>query len=291
MIEQLFLSVGAMKAGTTWLHRHLAGHPEIHFSPEKEIHYFADPEGRSWMSLPNRLARYQRVVGNLRAERLNPHVQRNLGWYASHWLAPEINDDWYRRLFEIRPPRKAKARYMADFSNLYVMLDADGWARVASVAREVRAVYTLRHPSERLWSQFKFSYEFAGRAAELETIGAPEIDAFFADPGTQGIADYAGSIKKLQTCLPEGHLKVSFFENFRTDPLESLRSIETFLEIAPHSYRAELLEGRINPSQERAVPGRFIAQAEEIRHAQMAELRAMGFRLPSEWDQPLGSGR
>eukprot|EP00493_Phyllostaurus_siculus_P000433 UN00435 len=36
MIDNLFLSVGAMKAGTTWLYEQLKNHPEIHFTPEKE---------------------------------------------------------------------------------------------------------------------------------------------------------------------------------------------------------------------------------------------------------------
>jgi len=42
MINNLFLSVGAMKAGTTWLYKQLQYHPEIYFTPEKEIHYFAN---------------------------------------------------------------------------------------------------------------------------------------------------------------------------------------------------------------------------------------------------------
>ena len=36
----LFLSIGAMKAGTTWLYAVLARHPALHFAMEKEIHYF-----------------------------------------------------------------------------------------------------------------------------------------------------------------------------------------------------------------------------------------------------------
>lgn len=288
MIERLFLSVGAMKAGTTWLHRQLASHPDIHFCPEKEIHYFADPQAKSWMSLDTRLARYQRVVSNLRSARLNPHVQRNLAWYAKNWLAPDVSDGWYEHLFDMRPPRKAKARYMADFSNLYAMLDAEGWSHVKQVARDIRVVYTLRHPSERLWSQFKFSYEFAGRAGELAQIGAAEIDAFFAEAGTQAIADYAGSIERLKTHLPQDHIKVCFFEAFRSAPLENLRSIEGFLGLDAQNYREESLQGRINPSQDRVVPNRFVTLAEAVRHDQMARLAAMGFALPDEWEIPLG---
>ena len=39
-IENLFVCVGAQKAGTTWLARVLEDHPEIFMTPVKEIHYF-----------------------------------------------------------------------------------------------------------------------------------------------------------------------------------------------------------------------------------------------------------
>ena len=38
-MERLFLSIGAMKAGTTWLYSLLQRHPKIQFTPEKKIHF------------------------------------------------------------------------------------------------------------------------------------------------------------------------------------------------------------------------------------------------------------
>ena len=35
-----FLCIGAPKAGTTWLHTHLARHPHIWLTPQKEMHFF-----------------------------------------------------------------------------------------------------------------------------------------------------------------------------------------------------------------------------------------------------------
>jgi len=36
----IFFCVGAAKAGTGWLHRHLSDHPECRFCAIKELHYF-----------------------------------------------------------------------------------------------------------------------------------------------------------------------------------------------------------------------------------------------------------
>src|SRR3569833_1594252 len=36
-----FLGIGAQKAGTTWLHEMLCGHPELYLASPQEVHYFA----------------------------------------------------------------------------------------------------------------------------------------------------------------------------------------------------------------------------------------------------------
>lgn len=35
-----FVGIGAQKAGTTWLHKHLSEHPEVNFPAGKEVHYW-----------------------------------------------------------------------------------------------------------------------------------------------------------------------------------------------------------------------------------------------------------
>ena len=39
-MEKLFLSIGAMKAGTTWLYSLLERHPQINFTPEKKFTFW-----------------------------------------------------------------------------------------------------------------------------------------------------------------------------------------------------------------------------------------------------------
>ncbi|MEL6111175.1 MAG: sulfotransferase [Pseudomonadota bacterium] len=286
MLDRLFLSVGAMKAGTTWLHQNLAGHPAIYFSPEKEIHYFADPAAQSYMSLSHRTDRYQRVVRNLKPERLNAHVQRNLAWYASHYLAPTVDDKWYTDLFAARSTIKPSARYVADFSNLYMTLDGAGWSHVRSLAKTVRAIYTMRHPAKRLWSQLKFSYEFAGRGDELYTIDEDVLTSFLKDEGNRQHADYAGAITRLRSHLAPEEIGFFFFEDVREKPLDTLRAIETFLDIKAHAYREDRFGKTVNPSTSMAVPPAFAEGAETIRAEQVTKLTELGFTVPDSWHTP-----
>ena len=44
-LTKLYLNAGQMKAGTTYLYSILKGHPDIYFSPEKEIHYLSQMYG------------------------------------------------------------------------------------------------------------------------------------------------------------------------------------------------------------------------------------------------------
>jgi flagellin-specific chaperone FliS len=40
MKQQYFVGIGAQKAGTTWLANYLDAHPQVAFSPIKELHFF-----------------------------------------------------------------------------------------------------------------------------------------------------------------------------------------------------------------------------------------------------------
>jgi hypothetical protein len=62
MIEKLFLSVGAMKAGTTWLYDKLKQHPDIHFSPQKEVHFLSHYYGHTNSLLPVKRQRRARIA-------------------------------------------------------------------------------------------------------------------------------------------------------------------------------------------------------------------------------------
>ena len=82
----LFLSIGAMKAGTTWLYAVLARHPALHFAMEKEIHYFYHRYiDRARLSEEKRLSE----VRNRYLLRFDPQqanidaVRPNLRWVAS----------------------------------------------------------------------------------------------------------------------------------------------------------------------------------------------------------------
>lgn len=80
-IENLFLSVGAMKAGTTWLYEQLKDHPEIYFTPRKEIHYLANTVG------------IENQTGHHRRLQQSKQFMKEKGIWHNEWEDPTILSD------------------------------------------------------------------------------------------------------------------------------------------------------------------------------------------------------
>ncbi len=152
-MRDLFLSVGAMKAGTTFIYNILRQHPAIYFTPEKELHYFANIYGLdNGLSSPicfspanHSLKLLKRKKHNrLQGEILSADFRRlrlssvlkgkfsKLGdadelrqvvlWYTDRYMSDPIDEAWFSRVFA-----DAGDRYLADFSNYHALLDKNAW--------------------------------------------------------------------------------------------------------------------------------------------------------------------
>ena len=141
LLDRLFIGAGAMKAGTTWAYQVLERHPDIFFSFEKEIHYFyAAHVDRAVLSDRHRMANVRDKYLRIDPERMHASGVRNRLRWAANYLDGPVDDHWYRSLFLFRRAE----RFAADFSNLYALLPADVWRRIAARVGELRVLYTMR---------------------------------------------------------------------------------------------------------------------------------------------------
>lgn len=106
-----FLIIGAMKAGTTSLHRYLRDHPSVFMSAEKELHFFV--EELNW--------------------------RRGVAWYEEQFAGAG----------DAVGVGEASPSYTAATAYLGVP------ERIASVIPDVRLVYVVRHPVERMRSEWR----------------------------------------------------------------------------------------------------------------------------------------
>ena len=101
MKNKLYLNAGQMKAGTSFLYEILLDHPEIYFSPEKELHFLSQHYGRfKILSNSVRLRKAQELLQEKQpdASRLREY-QVLLRWVANYLEEP--NDiSWYENMFK-----------------------------------------------------------------------------------------------------------------------------------------------------------------------------------------------
>jgi len=281
MIDNLYLNVGAMKAGTTWLYAHLQDHPDIHFSREKEVHYFSHVNTyRNPLSDPARLSLFQSATANLSAEASSfSNSLSTIDWYR-HYAAGPIDDSWYRDLFSGR----RSERYCADFSNLNSHLGQEGWSHAKSICRNLRVTLILRNPLERLWSHVKFHTKVVGQYDEMLNWTEEEFSTNVQKAFIWDNTEYSRMVKALRDNLEVGQFKIMFFEDIHSSPLQALRDVEGFLQITrSHHYDQSALDQRVNHTKPLDFPEYFEGLFKDKLAKEVEGLIELGLTPPSSW--------
>lgn len=287
MIDNLFMCVGAMRSSTTWLHTQLKDHPDIYFTPVKEIHYFSHARKiYDFESKINRLKWLSTIF--LEQEDQGHHYfaenSRRFDWFGRYVRPDEVSDDWYQSLFTDRQSEK----YCADFSNLNSLLDEEGWNLVRKNCRKLKVIYVLRDPLERAWSHYKHEMKWNGLSAEVregnfdlfrETVGK---DWFWEQ------ARYDLAINRLRSFLTDDEFRVFYFEDLHGNPKKSLRELCEFLEIEPCEDSSSDADERVNASTSMEIPTSFAVHLHDRLKPVYDELQSMGFTHP-EWRSYLKS--
>jgi hypothetical protein len=279
VFDHLLLSVGAMKAGTTWLYDVFRQHPEIQFSNEKEIHYFYAVTLRP--GILSDLARMRRAKDYLAfdPERSARQVlQRRVAWTAN-WLAGPVDDAWFNGLF----PDQTSGRWIADFSNLNALLPADTWRDIHARARRLRVIYTLREPLDRLWSHVRFHLKLQGKSHLLAEWSADQLFEHVHEGDYLDHTDYVAAIERMRSGLPEDCVHIDFFDRIGSDPRGFVADIERFLDITPQPVPDEIISRVVNASPPLALPEGFAERLEPYMARQRDGLRALGLTLPASW--------
>jgi hypothetical protein len=278
VIGNLLLSIGAMKAGTSWLYMQLRDHPQIDSLPLKEIHYFAQRHtDYKIIGFRDRLQRIKEGIVALQADH-PAEARASLGWFGAY-LAEPTDDAWFASLYD--DPLGTK--WCAEFSNLNVLLPPAGWQHARNVARRIRIIYTLRNPLERLWSHTRFHLAFTGAFAQLAEWQEADFRGFLALPEIASHGRYAYVLDTLDQNFDRGDYHILMFEDIETIPDSVLAGIEAFLGISPGVYNQTSLVEHHNMGPQYAMPQAFAAAAKPMVEIELAALDARGFPIPLAW--------
>lgn len=281
MFDQVFLSIGAMKAGTTWLYSVLNHHPDLHFTPEKEIHYFYSRYvDRKILDERKRLQNAKlKYLSRFDPQKADAGRVRNRLHWVSNYLSQPIDDHWYRNLFLMN----RKQKWSCDFSNLNALLPAEAWPQIQANCRELRVLYTLRDPIKRLWSHTKFHMQVTGKSEEMEQWSPRQYRSFAKQSFIFRNSEYGSVLRNLKSGLQPKNMKVIFYEELHANQRTTLRQIEDFLDIQNFDYPQFSLEKRPNESSKVEMPDFFPSLFSKEVDRIKREISDLGYTIPSAW--------
>lgn len=214
--------VGAAKAGTSWLHRYLSDHPDTHFRSIKELHYF-DALDRGQVG---------RQLGETEARAEG--YRHDLPGAGPHRLANRLRqiadcEDWAQVLRRGEDgaaylgylTQGAEGRLVGDMTPAYALLSEERLRSMAGLAPDVRFVYLLRDPVERLWSHVRMMAERRARKdGRIDGRASHILGRVFRgkESEIEARGDYRAALTKLGNAVPAGRLFIGFYERITSVP-------------------------------------------------------------------------
>lgn len=227
-----FIGVGAQKSGTTWLHAQLRQHPEVFFTPVKEVHFF---DGfRSEKIRKRRLGVFtQKATEEIEA------LEASGGEAAQEEIArlkraiePDFayTDPWYEHIFGSRPGKKG-----GDITPAYSTLRDEGVEHAKRVAPNAAIIYFVRDPIARGISSLKMMT----REKSAEEI--LKVNYYFSH------GDYMSAVPRWDRLFGDRVLYIPFAD-VRERPLDVLRTVEQHIGVGPHKGYTDLNQPISNTS-------------------------------------------
>jgi len=219
-----FICIGARKTGTTWIYQYLKRHPDCQMPQIKEVNFF-----NSVLSWPNPPAdALTRKWAEVRRQlKLAPDAPMPASW-------PEKTAEWYAALF-----RRRAGQVSGDVSPLYQGMPAGKVAAIRKLHPQARILYVLRHPMERVLSDFSMLSN--NRSLNVAAMSDDEVLKLIWEH-YQDTVDYAGIYERWRAEFP---VTVLFYDELRAAPAAFAHRVCETLGIRP---LAELAGSTENPN-------------------------------------------
>lgn len=214
----VFLCIGAAKAGTDWLHSQLSGHPECHFRTIKELHYFDALEaGRLGHELAKHRREQNKLMARVAASARGPSAEqaRRLADRADWVGVLERGAEDIPAYLSYLNAGASRDQVVGEMTPAYALLPEKRLGAMARMSQDVRVLYQMRDPVERLWSHVRM---IAARRAPDGKVSkrrcANILARSIAGEETQITqrSDYAGTLARLASAVPGMQLMVDVFE-------------------------------------------------------------------------------
>ena len=269
---RILFCVGATKAGTSWLHEWLSGHPDCHLRSVKEVHYFDTLEAGKTAARQMELSdeRDRLIAGGAPEARIRD-VTECLSLF-------ENNPDGRAYLDYLIGGRRDEA-VVGDVTPAYGLLPV-GRLKMMAALGETRFLYILRDPVARLWSHVRM----IARRREPDGSVTAERSGRILKRTLRGDedhilrrGDYRDVMERLSAAVPDARRLFVFFEELVTG--EATQRICEFLGIAARAPLAEV----VHPGLPLAITEAQARNARSFLAEQYDYVETAMGRLPDAW--------
>jgi hypothetical protein len=195
------IGIGAMKCGTTALHRYLDAHPQIGMARAKEVNFF---------------------IGRTDA----PNGDAGTWWRSGQWHRGVV---WYAGLFD--PALAVRGETSPGYTSPASTEVAE---RMAAVVPEAKLVYLVRDPVERAVSQYRHHHRDGTETRPLDEA-LLDAQSQYVDRSR-----YEERLRPFLHRFPPEHVLVVVQERLRTDRVRELARIYGHVGADP-TWRGQVL--------------------------------------------------
>lgn len=222
--KTLVFGIGAQKSGTTWLGDYLAGHPDVHMSAKKEIHYWnvvRIPHDSFPAGLRERNAARAR---ELEAE--SSGLAKTLG-YGGRQKKIRILRAFANAANDTAAPYESYADMLmfgyggepvaAEITPAYARLTRDTYAEILELASDVRFVFLMRDPVSRLISALRHQQRQQNGDDAVTTRSIEDQLSRILGQDDHPMLErsrYDRTIRTLEAAVPQERVFYGFFETF-----------------------------------------------------------------------------
>ncbi len=267
----LFIGLGAMKAGTSWVSDYLSGHPDVFHSPIKEMNFFnkLDQNPLSRMGRDFRMLRMRSIL----LESASSYPPTRKKYETLQTLAEldglETTND-YLCYFARRIGRQS---HFGEICPQYSLLPSRTYQRIAELGFETKLMFFMRDPTNRLASNI----QHALRRNDFNID--QKINEISSDSLWYMRSDYMATLenfRKAKTLLP--------IETFVFEELFTTKAIARLCNFLGISYRTANFEKTVNSSRGAKITAEQKARIREKLDPLYNELSDyLGDEKPSAW--------
>lgn len=201
------MGIGAQRSGTTWLGHYLRRHPQVGFSPLKEVRFFdskylADLAGIVHSPLQTRLA----IRGLARQAVFRPLTAPALAWHLMGIRRHAPNH--YRRYMETLLRNRDAA---GEISPSYAALPSEAIRHMEALLDRPRYFLSLRNPADRLISELEFTH--GTLKAKVEYDPEQPTESVLERAANSRHLDFKGAIGRYGQSADPARLHILFFED------------------------------------------------------------------------------